>query len=124
MFSRIFGAIGRLLKSGWFLTLIGILILSALIWFFGPLFAFADYRPLDGEITRLVVILVLLFIWGLVNILLLLRAKRADKQLTEEIVEAPADPGDLAAEASQEEVDLLKDRLQEAMALLKKSKLG
>ena len=124
MFSRIFGAIGRLLKSGWFLTLIGILILSALIWFFGPLFAFADYRPLDGEITRLVVILVLLFIWGLVNILLLLRARRADKQLTEEIVEAPADPGDVAAEASQEEVDLLKDRLQEAMALLKKSKLG
>ena len=124
MFGRFFSALGRLLKSGWFLTLIGILILSALIWFFGPLFAFADYRPLDGEITRLVVILVLLFIWGLVNILLLLRARRADKQLTEEIVEAPADPGDLAAEASQEEVDLLKDRLQEAMALLKKSKLG
>lgn len=124
MFTRIFSAIGRLFRSGWFLTLLGVLILSALIWFFGPLFAFADYRPLDGEIARIVIIALLLFTWGLVIILLLVRARRADKQLTEEIVEAPADPGDAAAEASQEEVDLLKERLQEAMALLKKSKLG
>ncbi len=119
-----FGGIFRALSTRWFISLLGVLILAALIWFFGPLFAFADYRPLDGPITRLVVILVLLFIWAMFNILLLLRARRTDKEMTEEIIAAPAEPGDTASEASQEEIALLKDRMQEAMALLRKSKLG
>ena len=100
------------------------MILSALIWFFGPLFAFAEFRPLESELARFVTVIVLLVIWGLVNLFVVMRSKRADTKMMEEIVEAPAAREGVEDEASAEEVALLKTRLQEAMALLKKAKLG
>src|SRR5579859_8146954 len=54
-----------ILKSRWFLTLVGVLLLSVLIWFVGPYFAFADAKPLASAVERLTAILIVVLIWAL-----------------------------------------------------------
>ena len=34
--------------------IVGFLLIAAFIWFAGPYFAFADYRPLDPPMARLI----------------------------------------------------------------------
>jgi type VI secretion system protein ImpL len=53
------------LISKWFLSLVAVLVLSALIWVFGPRVAFDEVRPFASEGARLVSIVVLLVLWGL-----------------------------------------------------------
>lgn len=55
----------RVLISRWFLTLVLVLGLSALIWLFGPRLSFDEARPFASEGVRLVVIVVLLVLWGI-----------------------------------------------------------
>src|SRR3546814_19333462 len=66
--------------------------------------------------------MVILVVWGLANIYGQYRERRADTELMEGIAatEAPAagDP------ASEEEVTVLREGMQAALAALKKSKLG
>ena len=45
------------LKSRTFLVIVGLALLSLLIWFAGPYFAFADHKPLESVVARLVTIL-------------------------------------------------------------------
>ena len=39
-----------------FIVLLGLLLIALFIWFAGPYFAFADFRPLETEFARLVAI--------------------------------------------------------------------
>ncbi len=71
----------RLLKSRWFLTLLGVLLLCALIWFIGPYFAFAGREPLASATQRLVAILVVFVVWALLWQWRQWRAVRAGEQL-------------------------------------------
>jgi type VI secretion system protein ImpL len=74
---------GSILKSRWFLTLIGVLLLCLLIWFAGPYFAFADVKPLASAVGRLVAILIVVLIWALVWQWQSWKASRATKALGE-----------------------------------------
>jgi len=58
-------AVMAALFSKWFLGLIAVLGLSALLWLFGPRIAFDAARPFASEAVRLVIIVVLLVLWGL-----------------------------------------------------------
>lgn len=122
MFKRILSA----LTARWFITLIGAILLALLVWFVGPLIAIAETRPLDSEIVRLIVVLVILVVWGVWNIVSLLRAKKANDQLVQGITQASAVDAKAAEleAAKKEEVGVLKDRLDDALALLKRAKLG
>jgi type VI secretion system protein ImpL len=62
-----------ILKSRIFLGLIGLALLAVLLWFAGPYFAFADHKPLEGVVGRLIAILVLVAIWAIVMTLTRLR---------------------------------------------------
>ncbi len=122
MFKRILS----FLTARWFVTLIGAIVLALIVWFVGPLIAVGDVRPLDSEIVRLIVVLVILVAWGIWNIVSLLRAKSANDKLVQGISQASAadaQAADLEA-AKKEEVAVLRDRLEDAMALLKRAKLG
>jgi len=122
MFKRILSVF----MARWFVTLIGAIILSLVVWFVGPLIAIGDVRPLDSEIIRLIVVLVILVVWGIWNIVSLLRAKSANDKLVQGISQASAadsQAADLEA-AKKEEVAVLRERLEDAMALLKRAKLG
>jgi type VI secretion system protein ImpL len=121
-----FKAILSVLTARWFVTLIGAIILALVVWFVGPLIAIGDVRPLDSEIVRLIVVLVILVIWGIWNIVSLLRAKKSNDQLVKGISQASAadaEAADLEA-AKKEEVGVLQERLEDALALLKRAKLG
>lgn len=43
------------LKTRWFVIGLGLLLLGLFIWYAGPYFAFADYRPLETPTARLIV---------------------------------------------------------------------
>ncbi|MGH6927280.1 MAG: type VI secretion system membrane subunit TssM, partial [Dongiaceae bacterium] len=91
MFKRILS----ILMARWFVSLIGAIILSLVVW----------------------------AIW---NIVALLRAKSANDKLVQGISQASAadtQAAELEA-AKKEEVAVLRDRLEDAMALLKRAKLG
>ncbi len=122
MFKRILSV----LTARWLVTLVGAIILALVVWFIGPLIAVGDVRPLESEIVRLIVVLVILVVWGIWNIISLLRAKKANDQLVQGISQASAadaPAADLEA-AKKEEIGVLEERLQDALALLKRAKLG
>ncbi|MGE0119201.1 MAG: type VI secretion system membrane subunit TssM [Dongiaceae bacterium] len=122
MFKRILSV----LTARWLVTLIGAIILALVVWFIGPLIAVGDVRPLESEIVRLIIVLVILVVWGIANIVSLLRAKKTNDQLVQGITQtsaADAQAADLEA-AKKEEIGVLKERLEDAMALLKRAKIG
>ncbi len=109
----------RFLVSTPFLTCLVALILSAVIWFLGPLIGFGDWRPLDQIWERAAALFTL---WLNVIVFLTIRALRRrakERALTQEIV--AVDPTE---EAVGVELDELKTKLRAALSQLRKSKTG
>ncbi|MDB5923373.1 MAG: tssM [Betaproteobacteria bacterium] len=103
------------------LVILGIIALSLIIWFVGPLIAIASFRPLDPVWVRVVLIAALVLYFVVRWAWKLIKAKRADAQLRKSLVEQneaakPAEP------AGAKEVALLSQRFEEAIAVLKETK--
>jgi type VI secretion system protein ImpL len=96
----------------WASSLLGVSIFSALLWTFGSYLA-----PLQGSWVRLGLIVAIVAIWAGANFLLDLRRRRREAALTEG-VSAP----ELGARAAEEEAAALRERMSEALALLKKAR--
>jgi type VI secretion system protein ImpL len=116
-------AVWNVLKSAWFISLIGIILLSLLIWFVGPILGFGSFRPLAGGLTRFLVILVLFLIWGTVVLVGWLRRRKKNQELVNELAQESA-TGESGAEMAADEVARLRERMQDALGVLKQSKLG
>ena len=54
--------------------LIGFLLITLFIWFAGPYFAFAEFRPLESQFARLVAIGIVVGIWLLFRLMKRLKA--------------------------------------------------
>ena len=73
-----------LLFNRWVFGILGLIALSLLIWFVGPLVAIADYRPLESESARcdligvIVLFVVVRLVWRFA------KAKWANAQLMED----------------------------------------
>jgi type VI secretion system protein ImpL len=52
-----------LFRTGWFITLVGIVLLSVLIWLGGPYLGLGDSQPLASPIARLVLIVLIVVVW-------------------------------------------------------------
>jgi len=111
-------------KKRWLLSLLGVLALAFLIWFVGPLLAVAGYQPLASELVRLVVIMVLVVAWGLNNLRIQMQEKRADAKIMEGIADTSQAGAGAAADAEQSagEVAAIRERFEEALVVLKKSR--
>jgi type VI secretion system protein ImpL len=107
------GAVLRFLGSRWFLSFIGVLLIGLLIWFFGPFLAF-----LESWVPRAIIIAVMVVIWLGVNFWLDHRRKKNDDALMAGVTATAADP---SLAASAEEVAAMRDKLTNALALLKKA---
>jgi type VI secretion system protein ImpL len=107
-----------ILKSRSFLVFIGLLILALLIWFAGPYFAFADHRPLESVVARLVAIIVVFAIWAVIVQIKMMKSNRASAKLATEVAgqESGRKSGE-GADAAQ-----LRKRFEEAVDALKKSR--
>ena len=110
----------RYYRSRWVRTLFGIVLLSVLTWFFGPLLGLGEAHPLDSVTVRLIVIGLFVVLWLVINLTAELKDARREKKLVEGVAAGP-DPDQAA---SSEEVALLGKRLREAIHTLRKSKLG
>lgn len=104
------------------ISIIGLIVLSLLIWFVGPMIKFGESNsaPLGSAITRLILIMIILVAWGLNN----LRTQMQDKKYNDELVEDLKDNqvNDATSEQTLEEMQLINARFTQALATLKKLK--
>src|SRR5262249_55997293 len=107
------------LKRRAFLVVVGFLLLAAFIWFAGPYFAFADYRPLETPNARLVAIALVAALGVVSTLLKKLRAYRASDKLVAAVVKQSRAEERPSADALQ-----LRERFEEAVATLKQKRRG
>lgn len=113
----------------WILTAIGLIAIALLVWFGGPLVSIGESKPLESMASRGITILIVLLIWGINFLIRLLLEKRANDEMEKELTQAEMDAQ--AAEeaqaekkaATEEELSGLKNNFQEALSILKKTKL-
>jgi len=104
-------------KTKWVLELIGIVVLSVLIWFIGPLIAIAGSVPLESDLSRIVTIGVIVGCWLLYRLIAWLLSRKREQRLMADLA-GGADAND-AQSASAAELDVLSRGFDEALALLK-----
>lgn len=109
----------KFITNRWFISILGLLVLSLLIFIVGPLIGIGDSRPLSSVTARLIAILILILLWMLNHLRKALRANRANKEMVESLVE---DDGAAEPDRSAEELATLGKRFEEAVAVLKKSR--
>lgn len=101
----------------WVIPLLGLIALSLIIWFVGPLLEF-----LVPEGRRWALIIFIFAVWIAYRVFRIIQARRhAAKVLQSLAADTPPDPDSLA---TAEELAALRQRMDEALVLLKKAKLG
>lgn len=111
-------SIFNFIKQGWFLSLLGVIALSAIIFFVLPIF-FGDYEKLNLIIY--ISIAVLFSIWAIVYLVKYLKARKKNKELLEDMAEdePEIDPVQMQVD---DELGVLQSRLGEALTELQGSK--
>jgi type VI secretion system protein ImpL len=118
---KIVKALIGFLTNKWVVQFLGLLALALLIGFAGPLIAVAGKTPLESEMARAVTIAAMFLAWLIYRLLMLILAGRKDRQLMSEL--AATEPGKSAEmEASEEEVETLKQGFEEALNVLRESR--
>lgn len=109
----------------WALSLLGVILLSLIIWFEAPLLAFNGKEPFSSDRVRWYWILLFFLIWAGYFVWKFVKEKIANAKLMKGIagenLQSTLVPG---AQESAVEVAALGKRLQEAMDILRKAKLG
>ena len=116
---RVLKKILGFLFSRFLWTLIGIVVLCALIWFYGPLISVGDVQPLEADLTRLIVISVIVILWLVSMLLRQMRAAAANRVFVAELAAAPP-----AAAPGQENLAEVQTKFQGILEQMKRSKLG
>ncbi|HRZ05029.1 MAG TPA: type VI secretion system membrane subunit TssM, partial [Candidatus Competibacteraceae bacterium] len=133
-------------KSRWFIGITGVLAVAALIWYIGPLIAVAGQSPLSSNLSRIVTIMTVGGAFALTQLVAYISILRKNgKMLTDLAGQAGSGSGAVGATgaassdqgaareqqqrrereaASSEEISTLKEGLNEALAVLKKARLG
>ncbi|MBK8181845.1 MAG: type VI secretion system membrane subunit TssM [Candidatus Competibacteraceae bacterium] len=138
-------------KSPWLIGITGFIAVVALIWYLGPLISVAGNSPLATDLGRIVTILVFGGSMAIYKVIYYIQTLRGNRDMLTDLANqagrigeigqsgsaAPAGAGDSAAEAreqqqrkkeqeaaSAEEISTLKQGLNEALSVLKKTKLG
>jgi type VI secretion system protein ImpL len=105
-------------RSRWMLRIMGALLLALLIWFAGPLVAFADMHPLDPEWARIALIAALLvFMLGRL-LLKQMKAQLGNRQLFDLLASRTDHKKETSAPPE------VQARFEKAAALLKTMRLG
>ena len=104
------------------LSLFGVLALAVIVWIEGPLFAFAGSAPLETSGSRFTLIVILLLLWALYWIVRWLMLRLANVKFTRVVAEGAAQP-EPGKKESEADVAALKQRFEEAMAMLRKARV-
>ncbi len=110
------------LSQGWVLSILFFIAISLLIWFIGPLFAFAGRVPLLSVNNRVIAILIFAIFCIFKLLFTHWRNKKRDALIMASMVE---DTGpSIEDQATEEELKHLKTRLEKSLGILKNAKLG
>src|SRR6185295_3849636 len=112
--------LGFFLKR-WVLSLLGLVALCLIIWFVGPLFAFASHKPLEPELPRWILIAIAVAIWIGRRVWKWVKALQINRQLLGGLA-APEAPNE-GERATVEELSELGRRMQDALGILKKMRV-
>lgn len=112
----------RFFTNRWVLSILGLLIVSLLIWFAGDAIAIYDRRPLGPVWVRAGLILLIILSWAAWEGFKAWRAWRANKRMLAAISGEATKGEDNTAAMSQREVLELKQRFDQAMATLRKAR--
>ncbi|PVV06251.1 MAG: hypothetical protein B6D77_16265 [gamma proteobacterium symbiont of Ctena orbiculata] len=116
-------AIMSIIKNRWFVAILGLIAISVIIWLVGPLIAIAGIEPLGSVTARLIAILLVILIWVAMELRRFLTARKKNQQMLESVVGQKDQPQSFMRE-SDEEVQILGQRLDEAIRILKESKVS
>lgn len=111
------GKVKSFIKNKWLLQGLGLSTLAVIIWFVGPLVAIAGTYILESTASRLLVILVVLFIWSANQVRIYVKAKNNNDNLIDEM---GSDAGDDSV-STAEETAVIQERFKDAVATLKSS---
>lgn len=104
------------------ISMIGLIALSVVIWFVGPMFKFGENNsaPLSSEISRLIAIIILMLLWGLNNLRIQLTTKKNNMDLVGDLAQnqEAINLSDSANDQSSEEYHLLNQRFSDALSTL------
>lgn len=117
---KLFGFI----KQRWFISFLGVVSVGLLIWFVGPLIAFAGREPFAKEVHRWLLIGLVVTYWFAMRIWTYLKSRQNNEQVLTGLatnVEPVLSPDE---QASQDELKTIKERMDVALGVLKKSQLG
>lgn len=107
------------------LELLGLIFLSLIIWFIGPLFFIQPYQPLGNESVRLWLIVALFGAWTLRILLQWWRARQMNSRLVEGLARFTSHRAEGSAPApGSEEVAELELRFKEAVTTLGNTRFG
>ena len=112
-------------KARWFIGLIGAALAALMVWFVAPLIAFGGEaealpsRPFGSVLVRSLLIAGIFLVWALLCLLGMMRRRRNARKLEEGLTTAA--PGE---DASAEEAAILRERMEAAIGLLKRSAVG
>lgn len=104
------------------ISIIGLIVLSLLIWFIGPNIKFGEDNsaPLGSAVARLIVIMIILIAWGLNNLRMQMQDKKQNDELVEDLKDSQVN--NATSEQTLEEMHLINDRFTQALSTLKKLK--
>jgi type VI secretion system protein ImpL len=104
------------------LVLVGLIAISLIIWFVGPLVSIGSFVPLESELVRLIVIVAIFVLWGLIRFLKWWNARAKNAALLTQIAQ---DDGKAVATtpAGAEEIAELRRRFDAAIKTLKQSRI-
>ena len=114
----------HLLGSAISIVVLVSLAFSLMIWFLGPILSFGETAPFVTLFARLITIGIIVFLGLFTILLILLRRSRRARKMEEDIVESAAEVENEDDELVKAELSELKGKLKEAIAALRKSKLG
>jgi type VI secretion system protein ImpL len=100
------------LKGTRFWSLIWVVAICVIIWFYGESVAFGSWRPLENEFRRLIAIGAIVVGWLIYLIFSFFRKRRAEKDLINDLT----DDGDIDPQAvARDDVAQLKSNLKDAL---------
>ena len=104
------------LKGTRILSLIWVVAICVVIWFYGEAFALGSWRPLATVEARLWAIGAVVALWLVYLVVSLVRARRAARALIDDVTGEPIEDPDAAA---REEVSELQARLRDALGRMR-----
>lgn len=106
----------RVFLSRSFLVLLGLIVVTILVWFVGPLVAIGRFRPLESAVARGLLIALILLCWMFMLVLHRWRQQGLNERMMDSIAGG--------SRTANEEVSDLRKRFDEALVTLKKTGVG